>query len=394
MPIHNGEPTMLSLGQMTSKERILLAMRGGMPDRVPVQLGILTIAARLAKSTHWDVYYHHRFDLSQLMAQAIRDFGIDGYFYVPIGGKQPNDRRTWKQEVIRQDDEFIVTRSTCETPHGSLWSETAYPRHDQPTTTRGLIKTPEDLKVYLEHFFADNYTWDNSPITHHKTLMGDRGAVAGTIALPGLHDLMGLCDGKLETATFLCVDHPELVEEYRQRTEALLLSKLTATLEARPDYIEISASGLLTLSNPRWVRQYSLPTLQKATRLCRQAGIPCELHACGKARQIVEMAANETELDSINPLQPPPMGDCDLAEIKRSFGKRLCIKGNVGVTYPMLMGTPDEVEKDVIRCLDAGKAGGGYILFTEEGLGRDTPFVNIQRFVEVGKRLGSYKSSP
>jgi uroporphyrinogen-III decarboxylase len=220
--------------------------------------------------------------------------------------------------------------------------------------------------------------------------MGDLGAVAGTMTLPGLHNLIEIFDGKLETATYFCMDHPDLLEEYRRKTEFSLLSKLAAMLEAKPDYIEISCSGLLTLSTPEWVLQFSLPTLKKATHMCRQAGIPSELHACGKARLLVEMAANETELDSVNPLQPPPMGDCDLAEIKHTFGKRLCIKGNVGVTEPMLTGTPSDVEKDVIRCLDAAKAGGAYILFTEEGLGRDTPFDNIRKFVEVGKALGKY----
>ena len=84
------------------------------------------------------------------------------------------------------------------------------------------------------------------------------------------------------------------------------------------------------------------------------------------------------------------MGDCDLAEVKRSFGKRLCIKGNVGVTDPMLNGTPDDVEKDVLRCLDAAKEGGHYILFTEEGLGRDTPDANLRRYVEAGRAHGKY----
>ena len=106
---------------------------------------------------------------------------------------------------------------------------------------------------------------------------------------------------------------------------------------------------------------------------------------------MIEMICEEgIELDSINPLQPPPMGDCDLTECKKTFGKRFCLKGNVGVTEPMLTGTPDDVEKDVIRCLDAAKAGGGYILFTEEGLGANTPFENIRRYVQVGKALGKY----
>lgn len=378
---------------MTSKERILCAMRGGTPDRVPVQLGIYSIAPIFSKSTFWDVYYHNKLNLAELMVEMTRTFDFDGYLYTHIGSKRKTEANRTANEVVCQNEEFIVRRTTIETPGGTLWSERTFPRTEVPTTTRGLVKTVEDFQLYLEYCLPDpdELEWDCSSIARNKKLLGDHGAVATTLGtLPGLHDLISVFDGKLEAATYFMVDHPDLMEEYRQRKEKILLAQLGRMLEARPDYVEISNSGMLTLSNPEWVRQFALPTLKKATRLCRQAGIPSELHCCGKARLVVEMCANETELDSINPLQPPPMGDCDLAEVKRVFGKRLCIKGNVGVTAPMLTGTPDDVEKDVIRCLEAAKAGGGYILFTEEGLGANTPFENIRRYVQVGKALGGY----
>ena len=34
------------------------------------------------------------------------------------------------------------------------------------------------------------------------------------------------------------------------------------------------------------------------------------------------------------------MGDCVLSEIKQLYGDTLCLKGNVGVTNPLLFGTP------------------------------------------------------
>jgi len=381
----------MSQDSMTPKERILCAMRGGQPDRVPVQLGIMTIAPRVANDPGWEVYYHGKHDLREMMMRMVDEFGFDGYLYSGVGGKPDSrDRRKWGKEVIRQDAELIVVRTTCETPEGTLWSETSYPPLDPPTPTRGWVKTVEDFRLYLKYFHFDSYDFDPEPLQRHKALLGDKGAVGATVAMPGLHTMIGLFDGKLEGASYFVMDHPDLMEEFVQQQERFLLAKLAASLDAKPDYIEFGSSGMLTLSTESWVRQYTLPTLKKATAMCKQAGIPSELHCCGKARLIVEMCANETDLSSINPLQPPPMGDCVLAEVKRTFGKRLCLKGNVGVTEPMLTGTPADVEKDVIRCLEAAKEGGGYILFTEEGLGRDTPFENIRKYIEVGKALGKY----
>jgi hypothetical protein len=368
-------------------------MRGGTPDRVPVQLGILSIAPIFSKSTFWDVYYYGRFDLATLMVEMVKTFDFDGYLYTRMGSRQRSGRTTVQSELIRSDDEYLVQRTTWTTPDGVLLSERTYPRHEVPTTTRGMVKTAEDLRIYLDHILGDpaDMEWDPEPVRRGKALLGDRGAVAASMPhLPGLHDLMTIFDGKLEGATYFMMDHPDLVEEYRERQERLLLACLARALDEKPDYIEFSNSGLLTLSNPQWVRELAMPTLARATRFCREAGIPSELHCCGKELQVMEMCAEMTELDSINPLQPPPMGDCRLEECKRRFGKRFCLKGNVGVTNPMLLDGPDDVEKDVIRCLGAAKAGGGYILFTEEGLGANTPFENIRRYVQVGKALGAY----
>ncbi|MBN1512911.1 MAG: hypothetical protein JXB13_12930 [Phycisphaerae bacterium] len=380
---------------MTSKERILCAMRGGTPDCVPVQLGILSIAPIFSRSTFWDVYYHGKFDLRKLMVEMVEAFELDGYLYSGIAFKRTDNAPEARRDVIREDDEFIVVRTTWFTPGGELFEERTFPRTESPTTTRGLIKTREDFELFIEYMMPHpaRCEWDDARLQQDKAMLGDRGAVAArALNLPGMHSLMGSFDGKLEAATYFMMDHPALVEEYRRRQDAMLRAHLEASLAAKPDYIEFSNSGMLTLSNPEWVRELALPSLKQATAMCRQAGIPSELHCCGKAWQVLEMCAAETELDSINPLQPPPMGDCDLAECKQRFGKRFCLKGNVGVTEPMLMGTPDEVEQDVLRCLHAAKTGGGYILFTEEGLGARTPFENIRRYVAVGRREGRYES--
>jgi hypothetical protein len=263
--------------QMTSKERILCAMNGGTPDRVPVQLGIYSIAPIFSKSTFWDVYYYNKFDLNELMVQMANEFDFDGYLYTSIGSRIKNDKRKVKTEMVSQDGEFIVQRTTIETPGGPLWSERTFPRTEVPTTTRGLVKTVEDFKLYLEYCLPDPgaFEWDTAPIQRSKKLLGDRGAVAATSqVLPGLHALIGIFDGKLEAASYFMMDYPELIEEYRQRQEKILLAGLERALEAKPDYVEFSNSGMLTLSNPEWVRQLALPTLKKATRCAARQEFP------------------------------------------------------------------------------------------------------------------------
>jgi uroporphyrinogen decarboxylase len=105
---------------------------------------------------------------------------------------------------------------------------------------------------------------------------------------------------------------------------------------------------------------------------------------------LAEIAANETDLDCIDPLETPPMGDCRLAEVKRRFGDRLCLKGNLHTTETMLARDPATVAEASRRAIEDAGEGGGFILSTGDQCGRDTPDENIFAMVETARAYGRY----
>lgn len=107
-------------------------------------------------------------------------------------------------------------------------------------------------------------------------------------------------------------------------------------LDQKPDVLLLGGSGTLTLATPALVRKYALPTIKTITRMCKEAGIPSMLHSCGRSMAFLEMLYNETDLDCINPLEEPPMGDVDLAEVKRLYGDKLCLMGNLNTTNVLI----------------------------------------------------------
>jgi uroporphyrinogen decarboxylase len=102
------------------------------------------------------------------------------------------------------------------------------------------------------------------------------------------------------------------------------------------------------------------------------------------------MAAEETHLTVIDPLEIPPMGDCDLAELKRLYGNKIVLKGNLHTTTVMLHGTVDDVITASKRAIDDAAADGGFILSTGDQSGRDTPDENLRAMVEVARTYGRY----
>ena len=92
----------------------------------------------------------------------------------------------------------------------------------------------------------------------------------------------------------------------------------------------------------------------------------------------------------MEPLERPPGGDVDLAEVKRRFADKFCLKGNVNTFETMSNGSVQDVENEAKACIAAAAAGGGFILATGDQCGRDTPDENIFALVEVAKSFGKY----
>lgn len=372
---------------MTSKERMLLAIANQVPDRVPVAPDISNmIPCRLTGKPFWDIYLYNNPPLWQAYIDAVRFFGIDGWFiYGYINFKYANDRRITIRDTYQKTDERITVRNTYITPAGELWEEIVYYLADPPTAIRKLIKNLDEDMAKLRYFFPEITGFDPTPLEEMRKALGDLGALGIGIAVPGMQNLFDWFNGGLEAATYAYYDKPELVSEFVCWQENFLLQQLELSLAANPDFILFGASGLGTMNTPESFRKMALPFLKKATRMCKQAGIPSMLHSCGKERMLVEIMANETDLDCINPLEIPPMGDCNLAEIKQRFGHRLALMGNLHTTEIMLSGTPHEVERAAKQCIADAGTYGGFILSTGDQCGRDTPDENIFKLVEVAK---------
>ena len=185
-------------------------------------------------------------------------------------------------------------------------------------------------------------------------------------------------------------DYPDEFDEliHLQQDYAVRIAEMG--IDAKPDFFMLGASGLWTLQSPEVFRKCSLPVIKKTTRMAKEAGIPSLLHSCGKERELVDIFVNETDLDCVNPLEVPPMGDCDLAEIKRAYGTRIALMGNIHTTDVMLRGTPDDVRRVARECIEAAAEDGGFILSTGDQCGRDTPDENLFALVETAREYGRY----
>ena len=95
--------------------------------------------------------------------------------------------------------------------------------------------------------------------------------------------------------------------------------------------------------------------------------------------------------DVVETLTPPPVGDVDLAEAKRRYGDRTCLKGYVDLLYVLKMGTPALVERTVREAIEVAAPGGGFILGTSDSIREGTPMANLNAYFEAARTYGAYR---
>jgi uroporphyrinogen decarboxylase len=203
---------------------------------------------------------------------------------------------------------------------------------------------------------------------------------ASTVVLTGPEDIYAYYD---DPRPFV-----EKAERMMERAERRLAQ--IARLDFEPDFLFCGGSGSLVWQSPDIFRELALPVLRHVTKLAHDMGIPTHVHSCGPEMALVEMAAEETHLTVIDPLEIPPMGDCDLAELKRLYGSKIVLKGNLHTTRVMLQGSVDTVIEASKRAIDAAATGGGFVLSSGDQCGRDTPDENLRAMVEVARTYGRY----
>ena len=382
--------------RLTPKQRLLLAMTHQVPDRVPCTPDISNmVPCRLTGKTFEHIYLHHNPPLGEAYLQAVEQLDLDGWwpYWEPRRITTADGKVDVQVRLVPSPDGSIDEHKRITTPAGVLTQQMRYFPDNPPAM---VVKPIKDMAADLPAWKAwqgklvDIDAGDFGAVYSH---VGD-GSICGVCVLPGgLQNLEMHLEGGIEEASVMALERPELVDEWMEhhnRNALRLVELVLGRCKPAVDFVLIGASGLGLFNTEAHLRRWALPVIQDMTRLCRQAGVPTMLHSCGRARKLVEMLANETDLDCINPLEIPPMGDCVLGEIKQALGHKLSLMGNLHTTDVMLRGTAEQVRAAACQAIADAGAGGGFILSTGDQCGRDTPLENFAAMLDACRSEGRY----
>ena len=179
--------------------------------------------------------------------------------------------------------------------------------------------------------------------------------------------------------------NPRFVEELLDGLEAVcngVIDRLVSDFPDRFDAIGFSedygTETSLMMSPDAWRRSIK-PRLARMCERVKLGGKKVYLHSCGHVRPLVGDFV-EVGVDILQPLQPEAM---DIFEIKRTFGRDLCLMGGISTQHTLPFGTPDQVRREVAACLEHMAAGGGYIMAPAKAILPGVPLENARALIDA-----------
>jgi hypothetical protein len=137
---------------------------------------------------------------------------------------------------------------------------------------------------------------------------------------------------------------------------------------------------------PEMYERFIVPSEKPIAEAVAKEGGFTYTHTCGSIGDRLDLIMH-CGVSGVECLDPPPLGNVDLAEAVRILGGGgLFIKGNIDPVNTLLRGDRAKVGHDVSEILEtAGHAMGGFILSSACSIAPPTPPDNIKRAVDLAR---------
>jgi uroporphyrinogen-III decarboxylase len=337
---------------MTSRERMILALEGEKPDRVPATIH------------QWQPYHLKEYMGGMSDIEAFRNTGLDAAItFYSISGQSGAQWLIEAGEVEKKSD-YIVRHYRVRTPEGTL----TFAHGENAMTTwvvDHLIKKDDDIKL-LEKY-RPVPCFDRKSFMKKREQLGDDGIMRTFIwgyqggCWQDACELVGL-----ENLILASYDKPDWVHHL-----------LTALLEQKIKFLEKNFKGLPvdlvetgggassnTVISPDFHRIFCLPYDRKLHSCLKESGFRIVYHTCGGMKQILDFV-KENGADASETLSPPEIGGdlfaSDLAMAKEKLGTSMALIGGIDQVH-VLPDNDKRIEEDVIEKFTILGKNGGYIM--------------------------------
>jgi uroporphyrinogen decarboxylase len=135
----------------------------------------------------------------------------------------------------------------------------------------------------------------------------------------------------------------------------------------------------------KFFKDVIFPSLQKQVEVVHKAGLKFIKHTDGNVNPIMPDLARI--VDGLHSLDPT--ASMDIGEIKRVYGEKLVLMGNISVDN-LCTKTPQDIIEETKKCLRSAAPGGGFILSSSNSWYANAKIENCQAMIDTGRKYGHY----
>ena len=287
---------------MSSRQRLLTALRGGTPDRVPVA----------------------PFGLGNLepdSAMANRLIAVTDPFITTGGGGDPFMGINVPATVTQDGD---TTITVYHTPAGDLVR-----RHRRTEVTSATVEFPCKDAGDVEKLLSlahEPATPDVAEYLRWRQRVGDEALV-----MVGVGNAVCFPATMLSPQDFclLWADAPELIAHMSQIASQRLNAFVDLLCNSGVDAFRIVGGEYVTCQlGPKAFESLIVPFDSELCGIMRHYNAIAYYHNHGPIMDWLEPIA-DLGIDALDPLEASPWGDCDLKEAMDRIGDRVCLVGNL-----------------------------------------------------------------
>jgi uroporphyrinogen decarboxylase len=186
------------------------------------------------------------------------------------------------------------------------------------------------------------------------------------------------------------IERPAFVHELIECTLAHDIRAMQRIVQAGVDVVIFGddyAYKTGPLMSPAHFKEFILPGLKRCVDAAHAAGALVVKHTDGNIMPILDMIV-DTGIDGLNPLEPA--AGMDIGLIKRRYGKRIAIIGNIDCGSLLSQAPVEEVRRVTRETIRVAAPGGGYCLSSSNSIHSSVKPENFMAMIETWRACRAY----
>jgi uroporphyrinogen decarboxylase len=360
------------VNDMKPRERVLIALNHGQPDRIPwVENGIdEPLQIRLMGGAGFTP------------GDLCRKLGLDGFggTFPLDGGFGPPSPREGAEGAKAS---YYFPQKVTFDFFNTYLTETGDPNIGHCFLTTRLLKSEDSLRLFDSLIPDPDHPARYERVERWIRKYREDFAVFARLDLGAGATIQSM---GLEGFSYTLADNPRLIHRIHEKFSEWAIRAIGHLNESDFDFFwvmdDLAWNGGPFMS-PKTFREFFMPHMVEVARTIKK---PWVFHSDGNITLLLDDLV-KLGMNALHPIQPDVM---DIAEVKKKYGDRLCLIGNIDLHYTLTLGKTEEVTAEVEERIRAAAKNGGYIISSAMTLADYCKPENVLAMADAIRSKGIY----